>query len=102
MALLGMTQKDYVRLTKQLNAADTNLSDNTSQILSLFLLITKLFISIMNYFFMRLFYSATGTNKNKFIWINVVSFVFSYILAAFAQNITEYIMNATVFCYAFE
>ena len=97
-----MTQKDYIRLTKQLNAADTNLSDNTSQILSLFLLITKLFISIMNYFFMRLFYSATGTNKNKFIWINVVSFVFSYILAAFAQNITEYIMNATVFCYAFE
>ena len=30
MALLGMTQKDYVRLTKQLNAADTNLQNNTS------------------------------------------------------------------------
>ena len=36
-----------------------------------------------NYLVMRLFYSATGTNKNKFIWINVISFVFSYILAAF-------------------
>ncbi|CAL6019013.1 Plasma-membrane_choline transporter and transmembrane domain-containing protein [Hexamita inflata] len=90
---------------KEFMHADRDIAQTLSKILSIFLTICNLCISLTTWSILkilRIYTNNSMVQSVNFIWIQIISFILGYLISSFVTNLTDYILSTILYCWSFE
>ncbi|CAL6019011.1 Plasma-membrane_choline transporter [Hexamita inflata] len=101
----GQSTLKSAKKWKEFMHADRDIANTLSSILSVFLTICNLCISLTTWSITKLIKAYTNSDlvqSISFIWISIISFILGYLISSFVTNLTDYILSTILYCWSFE